>query len=85
MRVIKESDWKYLKDLKKTLLDRLCNQILDNIQAECSPEKRAPDVHEQYRKIYRLIKKWDKTVADCFNEWSRPLLSNHRRIRFILA
>jgi hypothetical protein len=71
MGVIKESDWKYLRDLKKPLLDRLCNRILDNIQAECSPERREPDVHEQYIKIYRLIKKWDKTVADCFNNWRR--------------
>jgi hypothetical protein len=66
-----ESDWKYLRNLKKTLLDRLCHRILDNIQAECSMEKRDLDVHEQYRKIYHLVKKLDKVVADCFNDWSR--------------
>jgi hypothetical protein len=47
MSDIKESDWKYLRNMKKTLLDRLCNQILDNIQAECNVEKREPDVHQQ--------------------------------------
>ena len=71
MSDIKESDWKYLRNLKKTLLDRLCNRILDNMQAESNLEKREPDVHEQYLKVYCLIKKWDKIVADCFDDWSR--------------
>jgi hypothetical protein len=68
---INESDWKYLSELRKTLLERLCNRILDNIETECKGKKRKPDVHEQYRKIYNLIKKWDETVADCFNDWNR--------------
>ncbi len=71
MTDIKESDWKYLRNLKKPLLDRLCNRILDDLQAESSIEKRTPDVHQQYLKIYKLIKKWDKIVADCFDDWSR--------------
>lgn len=71
MSDIKESDWKFLRNMKKTLLDRLCNRILDNIQAECNIEKREPDVHEQYLKVYHLIKNWDKMVADCFDDWRR--------------
>lgn len=71
MSEINESDWKYLKNMKKTLLDRLCNRILDNIQAECNIEKREPDVHKHYLKVYPLIKKWDKMIADCFDNWSR--------------
>jgi hypothetical protein len=60
-----------LRNLKKTLLDRLCSRILDNIQAECDPEKREPDVQRQYYKVYDLIKKQDKMVADCFDDWRR--------------
>jgi hypothetical protein len=71
MTDIRESDWQYLKSLKKTLLDRLCNRILDNIQAECAVAKRGPDVHEQYVKVYRLVEKSDKIVADCFDDWRR--------------
>lgn len=74
MSDFKESDWKYMRSMKKTLLDRLCNRILDNIQAESNVVKREPDVHEQYLKVYRLIKKWDKIVADCFDDWSRSNL-----------
>jgi hypothetical protein len=71
MSDIKESDWKYMRNLKKTLLDRLCNRILDNLQAESNVQKREPDVHQQYLKVYQLIKKWDKMIADCFDDWSR--------------
>ncbi len=71
MNDIKESDWKYLRNLKKPLLDRLCNRILDDIQSECNLENRQPDVHEQYLKVYRLTRKWDKVIGDCFNDWSR--------------
>ena len=71
MNDLKESDWKYLRNLKKTLLDRLCNRILDDMQAECNPEKRQPDVHQQYCKVYDLVKKRDKMVANCFDKWSR--------------
>ena len=77
MSDIKESDWKYLRNMKKTLLDRLCNRILDNIQTESNLEKREPDVHEQYLKVYRLIKKWDKIIADCFDDWSRSNIIYH--------
>ena len=71
MSDIQESDWKYLKNMKKALLDRLCNRILDNIQVESNLEKREPDAHEQYLKVYHLTKKWDKMIADCFDDWSR--------------
>ena len=71
MNDIKESDWKYLRNLKKELLDRLCNRILDDVRTEYGLEKREPDAHEQYLKVYNLIKKRDKMVADCFDDWSR--------------
>ena len=77
MNDIKESDWKYLRDLKKTLLDRLCNRILDDIQLECGLEKREPDVHEQYLKIYGLVEKGDRMIAECFDDWRRSTIIYH--------
>jgi len=74
MSDILESDWQYLKNQKKALLDRLCNRILDNIQAECNLEKRKPDAHEQYLKVYHHIERWDKLVADCFDDWRRSTI-----------
>lgn len=69
-----ESDWKYMRDKKKTLLDRLCNRILDDLHNQTGVAARQPDVHQQYLKVYRLIKKWDKVVADCFDGWCRSEL-----------
>jgi hypothetical protein len=77
MKDINESDWKYLHRIKKTLLDRLCNRILDRIQAECSVQKREPDAHEQYCKIYNFVKNEDKVVADCFDDWRRSTIIFH--------
>ena len=71
MTDIQESDWKYLRNLKKTLLDRLCHRILDDIQAECAAVKREPDAHRQYLEVYHLVEKSDRIVADCFDDWSR--------------
>ena len=71
MNDLNESDWKYLRNLKKTLLDRLFNRILDDIQAESNPEKRQSDVHQQYCKVYALVENQDKMVADCFDDWRR--------------
>ena len=71
MNDLNESDWKYLRNLKKTLLDRLFNRILDDIQAESNPEKRQSDVHQQYCKVYALVENQDKMVADCFDDLRR--------------
>ena len=71
MNDLNESDWKYLRNLKKTLLDRLFNRILDDIHAESNPEKRQSDVHQQYCKVYALVENQDKMVADCFDDWRR--------------
>lgn len=71
MNDIHESDWKYLRNLKKTLLDRLCHRVMDTIQTECGPDKREPDAHKQYLKVYDLIHNGDKTIGNCFDDWRR--------------
>ena len=68
---IKESDWKYLRNLKKELLNRLCNRILDDVRTECGMEKREPDAHEQYLKVYGLLETGDRMIAQCFDDWRR--------------
>ncbi len=74
---IKESDWKYLRNLKKVLLDRLCNRILDDIRTECGMEKREQDAHEQYLKVYDLIETGDRMIAECFDDWRRSNIILH--------
>src|SRR4051812_25780951 len=66
---IRESDWKILRDIKPLALDRLCQQILDEITAVA----RDPDQgsHAKYGKIYGLIHDRDEDIADAFNDLSR--------------
>ena len=74
MRTIQEADWKYMSKLKPALLERLCNHILDQIQAESRLEKRSVGAHEQYLRVFKLVADQDKLVADCFDGWSRSKL-----------
>jgi hypothetical protein len=66
-----EADWKHLARLKKVMLNRLCNRILDELHEESAPAKRGEDAHEQYLRVYKLMEKWDDVIAVCFNDWRR--------------
>jgi hypothetical protein len=74
VKIIQEVDWKYMSRLKPVLLERLCNRILDQIQADCRPEKRSTGSHEQYLLVFKLVADQDKIIADCFDGWSRNKL-----------
>ncbi len=66
---IQESDWKYLRkrelDMLSTLFGRINEQSKDILNDQSASE------HEKYLKMYDHIKKSDKIVADCFNDWRR--------------
>ncbi len=71
-----DTDWKHLARLKKVMLDRLCNRILDELHQESGATKRVAseggeDAHQQYLKVYKLMEKWDDVIAVCFNDWRR--------------
>jgi hypothetical protein len=74
MKTVQEADWKYMARLKPVLLERLCNRILDQIQAESHPKKRPGGAHEQYLQVFKLVADNDRLVADCFDGWSRSKL-----------
>lgn len=69
-----EVDWKYMSGLKPILLERLCNRILDQLQAECRPEKRSSYAHQQYLQVFKLVQKKDQIIAECFDDWKRSRL-----------
>jgi hypothetical protein len=65
---IKESDWKHFSKIKPTLLNRYCEKVLAELQAACGDSGTA---HERYLKIWKLLKKRDRVLADCFDDWRR--------------
>ena len=66
---ILESDWKYLRKIEADLLATLCNRI--NTKSQKILNEGSLSEHEKYLNLYRHIKKSDKIIADCFNDWRR--------------
>jgi hypothetical protein len=66
---IQESDWKYLRKRNKDMLSTLCGRI--NEQSKNIINDQFVSEHEKYLKLYDHIKKSDKIIADCFNDWRR--------------
>jgi hypothetical protein len=62
---IKESDWKVFRRLHSVALERYCRRVLEEVRvaAECKG-----DYHDCYRRLYRLIRERDKTMAAAFDD-----------------
>ena len=69
MSDILEADWKVLRSLKDTALERLCERILAEVHAAAANPGRSN--HQRYLDVYSLVQKRDKDVADCFNDLRR--------------
>jgi hypothetical protein len=69
MRQIPEADWKILRRLYKTALDRFCGQVLDEVRRILDDPET--DRHAKYLSIYRLTERRDKEIARMFNDRRR--------------
>ena len=69
MREIKESDWKILRQLHKTALERYCKKVLIDIQQISNNAES--DHHQRYLSIYNLIRERDKEIAEVFDDLRR--------------
>ena len=69
MKTIKESDWKFLSELRKTALDRYCERVLAEIEEVKSDETE--NFHQRYRAIYAIVARRDKELALVFDDHRR--------------
>lgn len=62
---IHESDWRVFRRLHSIALERFCKRVLEVVReaAECKT-----DYHDCYRKVYRLIRDYDKRMAAAFDD-----------------
>jgi hypothetical protein len=67
--VIKESDWKLLKSLKKSALERFCAKVLD-ASSQIIEEENGSN-HSKYLSLYKAIQDADRTLASLFDDHSR--------------
>jgi len=82
---IPERDWRCFKEVQKKLLERFCADILQEFAvASRSVQGTA---HARYLKIYKLIEKRDKQIANTFNDFRRSTaitqLGIMRRIKLL--
>lgn len=68
-RHIAESDWKVMQQLKPMLLDRLCQQILNEIAS--AGTRPGQNAHRHYLDVFALVERRDKDVARAFDDWRR--------------
>ena len=62
---IHESDWRVFRRLHSIALERFCQRVLEEVReaAECKS-----DYHDCYRKVYGLIRDYDKRMAVAFDD-----------------
>jgi hypothetical protein len=62
---IKEADWKVFRRLHSIALERYCQRVLEEVRAAADCKG---DYHDCYRKVYRLLRERDKTLAAAFDD-----------------
>lgn len=69
MSDIRESDWKTLRELKDSALDRFCRKVLDELIRVTTDS--ALTSHQRYLAVLKLIQERDDELADAFNGFRR--------------
>ena len=71
MADIPGSEWRKIRDMKSTVLDRVCKNILDQLAAESRTDEGSQHHHDQYLKISRLLRDNDDLIAQGFDNLKR--------------
>jgi hypothetical protein len=66
---IPEADWKVLRSLKQTALDRYCERVMDECRRVMDDRNGSP--HERYLRMFKLLQKRDDDLANAFNDMRR--------------
>ncbi len=69
MRDIKESDWKFLRQVHKIALDRFCEKVLRELEHIASDRSRSS--HQKYLDISAHLQKRDREIAKYFDPLKR--------------
>lgn len=64
-RQIAESDWKVWRALSQQALERFCQKILTEA---ATLENGETSAHERYLKLFQLLERRDKEIAEVFND-----------------
>lgn len=66
---IPESDWRRFKNLKRVVLERFCEGVLEECQRILADP--GPGAHDRYLRLFRLTRERDRELARAFDGQSR--------------
>jgi hypothetical protein len=69
MRSFPEADWKKLRALKTTCLNKKCERVLE--EARKVINKKDNREHEAYLDLWKLLQNEDRTIALLFDDFKR--------------
>jgi hypothetical protein len=72
MSDIPERDWKYLRSIQPEMLEELSRRINDEVRALLARGDLSE--REKRAELYGLVKRRDKIVALCFDDWRRSTI-----------
>lgn len=75
MATISEKDWRYLRSVQAEMLDELSRRINDEVRRVLVSADFTEN--EKRGKIYEVVTRRDRIVADCFDGWSRSRIIEH--------
>ncbi len=63
---IKESDWRIFRRLRELALERYCQRAIEDVRRAVETKNRG--YHERYLRLWKLLRKHDKTIAIAFDD-----------------
>jgi hypothetical protein len=70
-----ERDWKHLRGLEATALQRYCSRVLDESDAIIHHTKESP--HERYLRLFDLLRDRNADMAAAFDDLRRSTAIHH--------
>lgn len=74
-REVPEADWRVFRKLREEALERLSEQILDEVARICADRTRG--AHERYLEVFQLLRDRDRAMAGAFDYLSRSRMVQH--------
>ena len=74
-REIPERDWRHFREIRVAALERLCEEILDEVEELTA--KSSLTWHERYLAVFKRIQERDDDIARAFNNNARSRAISH--------
>lgn len=68
---ISESDWKKLRNIRPSALQRFCKRTLLSLREQLHEEEVLVNAHETYLQTYQFVQEEDKKLSLLFDDWRR--------------